>query len=209
MTCIDVFWGDLLTQFTDNLKISGFLDKATIIKGFSADKLKDLSPHSFHIIYIDASHDAASVLTDAILSWPLLKDGGILIFDDYKLNPGTPVDLRPQVAIDAFITAFRNSLDLVLRDYQVFLRKREIPAGVLMTAGDYLYDWAKKELLHRPTGKLVPLSEKERALFEKLLNSRKFGETQFSPSPDLLQDSGFLPLMVKLRLSVSLENLHR
>jgi predicted O-methyltransferase YrrM len=37
----------------------------------------------FDLIYVDASHYAVDVLTDAVLSFKLLKAGGILIFDDY------------------------------------------------------------------------------------------------------------------------------
>jgi hypothetical protein len=31
----------------------------------------------------DGSHRARDVLEDAVLSWPLLKVGGIMLFDDY------------------------------------------------------------------------------------------------------------------------------
>ena len=35
------------------------------------------------LIYIDGSHLAKDVLSDAILSWKLLKPSGVMIFDDY------------------------------------------------------------------------------------------------------------------------------
>jgi hypothetical protein len=33
------------------------------------------------VIYIDGSHEPMDVLTDAVMSWPLLRSNGILIFD--------------------------------------------------------------------------------------------------------------------------------
>jgi len=201
-TCIDPFWGDLMAVFIENLKLAGSLDKALIIKGFSQDKLKELSPNSFHIIYIDGSHVAADVLADAVLSWPLLKNGGILIFDDYLLCPEMPLELRPQVAIEAFITAYRNRLEVIDRAYQVIVKKKDIPSGDMVTISDYLYDWQKKELFNMKTGKLTPLSEKERVLLEKLLASRKLGEIHFSPPFEILHDKDFVPLLKKLKLSL-------
>lgn len=36
----------------------------------------------FDVIYIDGDHLAIPVMTDTVLSWPLLKPGGIMIWDD-------------------------------------------------------------------------------------------------------------------------------
>ena len=38
---------------------------------------------SFDFCYIDASHAAEDVLRDAVLAWPLIKPGGLIVFDDY------------------------------------------------------------------------------------------------------------------------------
>ena len=76
--------------------------------------MKKLVRNSYDIIYIDGNHEAANVLADLVLSWDLLKVGGIQILDDYLLHgPLDPKrhfleELRPQLAIDAFITAYRN-----------------------------------------------------------------------------------------------------
>lgn len=40
-------------------------------------------PHGhFDVIYIDGDHLAIPVMTDTVLAWPLLKPGGIMIWDD-------------------------------------------------------------------------------------------------------------------------------
>jgi predicted O-methyltransferase YrrM len=201
-TCIDPFFGDLMARFVENLKISGSLDKATIIKGFSQDKLKDLAPDSFHIIYIDGSHAAADVLVDAVLSWPLLKNGGILIFDDYGWHPEIPLEVRPQAAVEAFLTAYRNRLEVLDLSYQAIFKKKDIPPGDMLVIGNYRYDWWKKELFSLKTGAHTPLSVKERVLFERLLSSRKFGEIQFSPPPELVADKRFAALLNRLKISL-------
>ena len=48
----------------------------------------------FDLIYIDGSHTAADVLTDAVLAFQLLRVGGVMIFDDYlwSMEPALSVD---------------------------------------------------------------------------------------------------------------------
>lgn len=64
----------------------------------------------FDLIYVDGSHTAADVLTDAVLAFQLLRVGGIVIFDDYlwAMEPPLAADPlnTPKFAIDAFTTAF-------------------------------------------------------------------------------------------------------
>lgn len=78
---------------------------------------------SFDFIYIDGSHTARDVLTDACLAWPLLKPNGVLVFDDYLW--GNPRDIlhRPKPAIDAFINIFAESIQVVALNYQVAISK--------------------------------------------------------------------------------------
>ena len=82
---------------------------------------------SFDLIYIDGSHEAPDVLADAVLAFPLLRQGGIMIFDDYLWSmhrPGTQdVLLMPKPAIDAFMNIYQ-------RKMQVFAG---LPVGQLYT----------------------------------------------------------------------------
>ena len=81
------------------------------------------------IIYIDGSHDENDVLEDAVLSWRLLKEGGILIFDDYRwlrLYPDQNIAL-PIVAIDAFYRSFESHLEVIHNSSQLLLRKKSVP----------------------------------------------------------------------------------
>ena len=53
----------------------------------------------FDLAYIDGSHMAADVYRDAALTWPLMKSGGVILFDDYEwdlieLNLSGPTQRR-------------------------------------------------------------------------------------------------------------------
>jgi predicted O-methyltransferase YrrM len=71
---------------------------------------------SFDLIYIDGSHEAPDVLSDAVLAFPLLRVGGVMIFDDYLWSvhrPGTQdVLLMPKPAIDAFMNIYQRKMQI-------------------------------------------------------------------------------------------------
>jgi hypothetical protein len=66
-------------QFIANT--SQFADKCIIHRGLSEDIVPTLD--SFDIIYIDGNHEEEYVYRDGVMSFPKLKQGGYLIFDDY------------------------------------------------------------------------------------------------------------------------------
>lgn len=79
----------------------------------------------YDFIYIDGSHVAKDVLTDACMAWPLLKPKGLMVFDDYMW--GAPKDIlqRPKLAIDVFTNIFAGEVELVHVGYQLVVRKKE------------------------------------------------------------------------------------
>ena len=81
--------------------------------------------NKFDFIYIDADHTTVGVLVDAELSWPLLKSGGIMAFDDYTWghDSGDP-RLAPQVGIDLFLHRHELDYQLLTKNHQVWIRKR-------------------------------------------------------------------------------------
>lgn len=141
IVCIDTFEGSdehkvqnvdtkgLIDIFLEN--ISKYRNKVVVIKGKSQEELRrdrrDGTGKSFtyDFIYIDGSHRSPDVLEDAILSFRLLKKGGIMIFDDYKWKfPGSIDEVEsPGMAIDAFLSIFRKEYKLLLKDYQVIIEK--------------------------------------------------------------------------------------
>lgn len=216
LTGIDLFpeGTDFKERYLSNVKLSGSEHKTTTIEGFSQVKLRDLPANAFDIIYIDGDHRANGVLADAVLSFGLLRDGGILIFDDYLWHAKqVPEDLRPQVAIDSFITAYRTSLEVIHRGYQVFIRKREdpcdhfpIPPLGCSPIGQYIYVWNwdfNNELYPRGSDQPLDLSDREKFLIEQLAKSTVFGKTQLFLKNALAQDKDFKKLSERLDLDYS------
>jgi len=77
-------------------------------------ELQDDEKYDF--IYIDASHEPDDVMSDAVLSFELLKKDGLMIFDDYGWGDCAK-------GIDGFITAYEKKLEVFEKSYQVFIRK--------------------------------------------------------------------------------------
>jgi len=105
-------------------------------KALSSHALKSLAEASFDIAYVDGSHLAHDVLTDLVLTWPLLKPNGVMICDDYGLKdemqwhdgfsdyPVRPIPKGPKSAIDSFIDCFEDQFEILHADWQVILQKR-------------------------------------------------------------------------------------
>lgn len=73
--------------------------------------------NQFDFIYVDGSHQAPDVLSDAVLTFKLLKVGGVIAFDDYlwqeNLPYGTDPVRCPKVAIDAFTNIYCRKLRVI------------------------------------------------------------------------------------------------
>ena len=93
---------------------------------FLGEKLSNITNYRgfYDFIYIDGSHIAKDVLTDACMAWPLLKQGGIMVFDDYMWGEPRDILHRPKPAIDAFVNIFAEEVDMVHMGYQLIVRKK-------------------------------------------------------------------------------------
>jgi hypothetical protein len=120
LTAVDRFEGSLKERWSANVDLSGASSKVTTLTGYSQLVLRDLPLGSFDIVYIDGSHYRDDVLEDPVLSWRLLKEDGVLIFDDYDY---VSVD-SPKLAIDRFYECFGKHFDVVHKSYQVIMRKK-------------------------------------------------------------------------------------
>jgi len=78
----------------------------------------------YDFIYIDGSHIAKDVLTDACMAWPLLNKGGFMVFDDYLWGDARDILHRPKPAIDAFVNIFSEEIEMVHMGYQLIIRKK-------------------------------------------------------------------------------------
>ena len=137
LTCIDTFkgsqehehfkmeFGDTYNKFTSNTRESTNIH---LMVGKSLDQLIKLHQLTYtlwyDIVYVDGSHMACDVITDLVLSWPLLKKGGVMFMDDYEW-PGTDnfEQHMPKMAIDFFTTAFIEQLKFLHKGYSVAVEK--------------------------------------------------------------------------------------
>jgi predicted O-methyltransferase YrrM len=121
--------------FDENIRALGAQHKVRKMKGRSRDLLPQLPQHAFDLIYIDGSHRSTDVLSDAVLSWELLKPGGVMIFDDYGLEAFCDARHNPSAAIDAFLSVYGDMCELRHVGYLLTLRKlADTPARRLRTA---------------------------------------------------------------------------
>ena len=115
---------DILSRFKHNT--SDFSEQITIHQGYSSVILKQLSlEQQFDFVYIDASHTAYGTLEDAVLTHPLVKPGGIIIFDDYLWkdpNRLSPTD-STELGIDCFYNVYADFYKVIFHGYQVGLSK--------------------------------------------------------------------------------------
>src|SRR5262245_26836844 len=104
-------------RFQANVKVVGA--NVRLLRGSSTVRLPELiaAGETFDVIYIDGSHAAIDVMTDAVLCWRLLAPRGLMIFDDYQ-------DFECRPAIDAFVGLV--GARVVDAGSQVFMRRREI-----------------------------------------------------------------------------------
>jgi SAM-dependent methyltransferase len=205
LTGIDI---KLWPRLQPNVEASGESHRIELLIGDSKTALRNLPAESFDLIYIDGSHTADDVLADSVLSWQLLKDGGILIFDDYawaggdfNTGPVPPApELLPAVAIDAFVASYRYEIETLHAGYQLMVRKTPNPcdaAGIkrhCSPLGRYLYDWSTRRILFGDDlTREVEVSPEEKALIEAVLSAGGTGRT-------LREREGLAALNEKLQL---------
>lgn len=139
LTCIDTFAGGQehrehdYTARNDLPAIEARFDQNTAafalriekIKARSHDGLAQLgvARRRFDIAYVDGSHTAADVYADAMLVWPLMAQGGLVIFDDYGWDEmPNPLD-NPKPGVDAFLDVVAGQYRSAMHDYQVAIVK--------------------------------------------------------------------------------------
>ena len=136
ITCIDTFEGgggtdlgnadskeSLESRFDFNIATTGGPEKVNKIAGKSEEELRLLPLNSYDLVYVDGSHLASNVLEDTVLSWGLVKVGGLIIFDDYDHHFPDKPEQNTKIGIDAFRMAFSSKTNLIHQSHQVILQK--------------------------------------------------------------------------------------
>lgn len=104
---------------TENYKKRVKSDQGTSLEFFSSLETSEL----FDLIYVDGSHEADDVLVDAVLSFRHLRQGGVLIFDDYLWQFFAGKSNNPGPAIESFLSLRRDDLKILHIGYQVIVTR--------------------------------------------------------------------------------------
>lgn len=130
IVCVDTFRGSeehagldvdaVKRRFLNNTEIFG--ERVVLREGESSKVLFGLQPESFDVVYVDGSHAEHDVLMDLVMAFGLLKEGGVMLVDDYA----HPEFYGVTAAVHAFVRAFASSPVkplVVLDEYQIHLLK--------------------------------------------------------------------------------------
>jgi len=68
----------------------------TLVVKDTKEAVKLFEPDSFDAVIVDADHSFAGVTTDSFAWWPVLKDGGLMLWHDYG-GPAHTAGVKPAV----------------------------------------------------------------------------------------------------------------
>ena len=106
---------------------TGLLKLPAILKGRSID-----------LLYIDGQHEAPNVLLDFLLAWPHLKDGSIVIFDDYVKKIAYHLShVRHAVAAIELCFAHRVRPFHIGRQYALEVMMHKLPGVAMRHSGQF------------------------------------------------------------------------
>jgi predicted O-methyltransferase YrrM len=137
LTCVDTWEGSeenknvsseilktIETKFDENLnpfKERLKKHKGTSFSFFEKNQFKSI----YDFIFIDGSHYCDDVMVDSIKCFELLKDGGIMIFDDYFWNYYKKPLSNPATAINLFLKMKKNNFKIIsLSSVQLIIQKK-------------------------------------------------------------------------------------
>lgn len=118
LTCIEP---EIRPTLRDNLDRTGRAPQVTLLSQLSWEALAQLPVDHYDLAYIDGCHAPWVAFRDAVMTWPLVKVGGLVVIDDYRYV-GLPEDC-PQFGVDLFMLLFTHCFEVVFSGYQLFLRK--------------------------------------------------------------------------------------
>lgn len=115
---------DLEARFDHNVAYGA--GRVTKRKGSSLSVLPQLidEQQKFDLIYVDGSHFADDAITDAMNAWRLLKQGGVMIFDDVMWPAYPRARANTAWAIHQFLKYHAWEYKILHAQYQIILQKK-------------------------------------------------------------------------------------
>jgi FkbM family methyltransferase len=88
-----------------------------LVRKDSSVALPEMHEFRFDLIYIDGRHDEDGVYEDAVNSFPITKNDGYILFDDYLWRAET------ERGIDKFLNEYADRIEVIVKEYQVLIKK--------------------------------------------------------------------------------------
>jgi len=131
LTCVDPWNGNVAHEtfsFAEveaafDQQLQPYSDRLIKQKMYSEDYLMKNRDKQFDFIYIDGDHMPQAFMLDALLSWELLKPGGIMAIDDYAWSHPQGERYNPKQAIDMFVSMYSEHCVILEKGWQVWIRK--------------------------------------------------------------------------------------
>jgi len=113
-------------------------DKIMVCKGHIPDMLRspDLTSQKFDFVYIDVHGYSKDFLEQAVMVWPMIAPGGMMVIDDYTSNREHDGGCMKQ-GVDAFLDLYSKELSVKHMSWQVMLVKRAKKLPVPGCASEY------------------------------------------------------------------------
>jgi predicted O-methyltransferase YrrM len=123
LTAVDIFIDSTVEgRFDRNMAPYG--NRVVKIKDRAIPAMeKMLDSQSFDIIYLDTGKTRSVAFANSALAWPLLRVGGILIWDDLIWGGDRADHKRPEHGIRQFYRAFASCMDVLHEGHQLIARK--------------------------------------------------------------------------------------
>lgn len=110
--------------------IKPYENKVTYLLGESSDSFKqfkhnDKSKEFLDFVHIDGNHMSKFVLEDAVNAFYCLKNGGIMVFDDFGGGWEQEVHMQVKTGVQSFYHSYFKYLNILHEGYQIFFQKIE------------------------------------------------------------------------------------
>jgi len=119
LTCIDC-WGDQSIENHFDIICQFYSPKIIKVKSDSVEWLKQNQDMRFDFIYVDGDHSTEGVFLDASNAWVMLKNDGIIAFDDYLFNAN---NFECKIGIDKFLDTIAGQYKILDNGYQLWIIK--------------------------------------------------------------------------------------
>lgn len=115
-------WDDIQEAYKEQVKPHG--SKVKTYKMFSKEYFALSKEKDFDFIYVDGDHSPEGFTIDADGSFPLLKSGGIMAFDDYEWRHPAGIEFDPKPAMDKWLDKHKDDVEILSKGWQIWMRKK-------------------------------------------------------------------------------------